>query len=284
MMIKMDKRQRAQLFRERIKDAMTSKGVTKSALSRATETDRSTIGQLLNSDQPRLPNAQLAAEAAHALGVSADWLLGLTNRPETAGDIVAAALSLSPAERSSADEQLLEWYQESAGYKVRHVPATLPDILKTRQMLEWEYASVRERQLPDAYNAFQDQLEWLLSGASDYEIALPLHEIEACAAGTAYYSSVAKDVRNAQLNFIADQCDQLFPKLRIFLFDAHRVFSSPVTVFGPNLAVVYVGQCYLAFREVERVKSLSSHFDWLVREAVVDARHVATHIRSLIGN
>ena len=88
-MVKMDKRQRAQLFRERIKDAMTSKGVTKSALSRATETDRSTIGQLLNSDQPRLPNAQLAAEAAHALGVSADWLLGLTNRPETAGDIVA---------------------------------------------------------------------------------------------------------------------------------------------------------------------------------------------------
>ena len=92
------------------------------------------------------------------------------------------------------------------------------------------------------------------------------------------------DVRYAQLNFIADQCDQLFPKLRIFLFDAHRVFSSPVTVFGPNLAVVYVGQCYLAFREVERVKSLSSHFDWLVREAVVDARHVAAHIRSLIGN
>jgi transcriptional regulator with XRE-family HTH domain len=278
----MDKRRRASLFRERLMEVMSMKGMTKSGLSRAANVDRSTIGQLLKNDHPRLPNAQLAADAANALGVSTDWLLGLTNRPETPGDIVAAALSLSPAERTSADEQLLEWHHEAAGYKVRHVPATLPDILKTKRMLDWEYASVRERRLPEAFSAMQDQLQWLSSGVSDYEIAVPVHEIESCAAGTAYYKGVEKSVRYEQLGFIADQCDQMFPRLRIFLFDAHRVFSSPVTIFGPNLAVVYVGQCYLAFREVERVKSLSSHFDWLVREAVVDARNVSTHIRSLI--
>ena len=278
----MNKQRRASLFRERLMEVMSMKGMTKSGLSRATNVDRSTIGQLLKNDQPRLPNGQLAADAANALGVSTDWLLGLTNRPETPGDIVTAALSLSPAERTSADEQLLEWHHEAAGYKVRHVPATLPDILKTKQMLYWEYASVRERRLPEAFSAMQDQLQWLSSGVSDYEIAVPFHEIESCAAGTAYYKGVEEGVRYEQLNFIADQCDQMFPRLRIFLFDAHRVFSSPVTIFGPNLAVVYVGQCYLAFREVERVKSLSSHFDWLVREAVIDARNVSTHIRSLI--
>ena len=278
----MDKRRRASLFRERLIEVMSVKGMTKSGLSRAANVDRSTIGQLLKNDQPRLPNAQLAADAANALGVSTDWLLGLTNRPETPGDIIAAALSLSPAERTSADEQLLEWHHEAAGYKVRHVPATLPDILKTKRILDWEYASVRERRLPAALSAIQDQLQWLSSGVSDYEIAVPVHEIESCAAGTAYYKNVEKDVRYEQLGFIADQCDQMFPRLRIFLFDAHNVFSSPVTIFGPNLAVIYVGQCYLAFREVERIKSLSSHFDWLVREAVVDARNVSTHIRSLI--
>ncbi|MGC1261630.1 MAG: XRE family transcriptional regulator, partial [Jannaschia helgolandensis] len=231
---------------------------------------------------PRLPNAQLAADIAGALSVSTDWLLGLTNRPEAPGDIVAAAMSLSPAERTSADEQLLEWHHEAEGYKVRHVPATLPDILKTERMLQWEYASFREKRLPEAFAAMQNQLQWLSSGVSDYEIALPLHEIEACAAGTAYYKGVSRDVRFEQLNFLADQCDQMFPRLRIFLFDAHRVFSAPVTVFGPNLAVVYVGQCYLAFREVERVKSLTNHFDWLVREAIVDARDVPFHIRSMM--
>lgn len=263
---------------------MVNRKVTRSALSRSTRVDRSTIGQLLKEDQPRLPSAQLAADVANALGVSTDWLLGLTNRPETPGDIVAAAMSLSPAERTSADEQLLEWHHEAAGYKVRHVPATLPDILKTEGMLNWEYASFQERRLPEAFRAMQDQLDWLSSGVSDYEIALPLHEIEACAAGTAYYKGADESVRFEQLNFIADRCEQMFPRLRIFLFDAHRVFSSPVTVFGPNLAVVYVGQCYLAFREFERVKSLTNHFDWLVREAVVDARDTAAHIRSLIAS
>ncbi len=280
----MDKRIRADLFRKRLNAAMADKGMTKSGLSRATAVDRSTIGQLLKEDLPRLPNAQLAADVANALSVSTDWLLGLTNRPETPGDIVAAALSLSPAERTSADEQLLKWHLEAAGYKVRHVPATLPDILKTKRMSDWEYATVREGRLPEAHQAMQDQLEWLSSGVSDYEIALPVHEVEACAAGTSYYEGADRDMRREQLNFIADQCDALFPRLRIFLFDAHRVFSSPVTVFGPKLAVVYVGQCYLAFREAERVKALSAHFDWLVREAVVDARHVAAHLRKLASD
>lgn len=279
----MDKRERTAIFRTRLAEAMADKAMSKSALARATNVDRSTIGQLLKDDLPRLPNAQLAADAANALSVSSDWLLGLTNRPETPGDIVAAAMSLSPAERTSADQQLLAWHEEAAGYKVRHVPATLPDILKTKDMSDWEYEASRGGQRADAHSAMQDQLAWLASGVSDYEIALPLHEVAACAAGTGYYEGVSQDTRHAQLRFIADQCDAMFPKLRIFLFDARRVYSAPVTLFGPNLAVVYVGQCYLAFREAERVKSLTNHFDWLVREAVVDARQVAGHLRGLIN-
>jgi transcriptional regulator with XRE-family HTH domain len=280
----MDKRDRSRIFRKRLMEAMFRKNVSRSALARETQVDRSTIGQLLKDDLPRLPNAQLAADAASVLGVSTDWLLGLTNRPETPGDIVAAAMALSPAERISADEQLLEWHQEAAGYKVRHVPATLPDILKTEQLLNWEYSSFRDRRLPEAIIAMQNQLEWLKSGVSDYEIALPVHEVEACATGSAYYGGVGQDVRFEQLNYIADLCDEMFPRLRLFLFDAHTVFSSPVTVFGPNLAVVYVGQCYLAFRESQRVRSLTDHFDWLVREAIVDARGVPDHIRHLMRN
>ncbi|MCP4185906.1 MAG: helix-turn-helix transcriptional regulator [Hyphomicrobiales bacterium] len=278
----MDKRDRSGIFRKRLIEAMFRNNVSRSALARETHVDRSTIGQLLKDDLPRLPNAQLAADAASALGVSTDWLLGLTNRPETPGDIVAAAMALSPAERISADEQLFEWHKEAAGYKVRHVPATLPDILKTEQMLDWEYFLFRDRRLPEAISAMQKQLQWLKSGVSDYEIALPVHEVEACATGSAYYAGVGQAVRFEQLNFIADLCDEMFPRLRLFLFDAHSVFSSPVTVFGPNLAVIYVGQCYLAFRESNRVRSLTDHFDWLVREAVVDARGVPDYIRQLM--
>ncbi len=254
---------------------------SRSRLARETRVDRSTIGLLLRDETPRLPNAQLAADVASVLGVSTDWLLGLTNRPERPGDIIAAAMALSPAERSSADSQLMEWHREAAGYKVRHVPATLPDILKSEKMLDWEYSSSRDRASAQAIVAMQEQRSWLKSGVSDYEIALPLHELRACAEGTAYYEGLDQDIRYEQLELIADFCREMFPRLRLFLFDAHRIFSAPITVFGPNLAVIYVGQFYLAFREGQRVRSLTDHFDWLVREATVDARDVAGHILSL---
>ena len=261
---------------------MGRRNCSRSRLARETGVDRSTIGTLLKEDASRLPNAQLAADAASALGVSTDWLLGLTNRPERPGDIVAAAMALSHAERSSADAQLLGWHREAAGYKVRHVPATLPDILKSERMLHWECASLPDQSSAQAIAAMREQRDWLRSGVSDYEIAIPVHELRACAEGTGYYDGLTRDVRHEQLEMIAEFCREMFPRLRLFLFDARHVFSAPVTVFGPNLAVVYVGQFYMAFREAERVRSMTDHFDWLVREAIVDARQVADHIASII--
>jgi len=274
-----DKRQRSVFFRQRLEDAMRRAGFSRSRLAREIRVDRSTIGQLLGSEMPRLPNAQLAADAASVLGVSTDWLLGLTERPERPGDIVDVAIS--QAARSSADEQLLEWHREAAGYKIRHVPATLPDMLKTKRMYQWEYSVFDDLDPDPAIQASQNQLDWLGTGVSDYEIALPAHELLACAQGTGYYDGLDASVRHEQLSAIANLCDELYPRLRLFLFDAHQVYSAPVTIFGPRLAVIYVGRSYLAFRESRRVISLTEHFDWLVREAAVDARFAAQHIRSL---
>lgn len=277
----LDKRDRSDVFRQRLQQAMDRAGLSRSALARQTGVDRSTVGQLLSGEAPRLPNAQLAADAAEALGVSADWLLGLTERPERPGDLISAAVRMTEAERTSADTQLLDWHREAAGYKIRHVPATLPDMLKTEDVLRWEYAAFLGRTPEQAVTAMEDRLAWLRTSASDYEIALPLYELQAFAEGSGYYSGLPAEVRRAQLDQLAGYCDDLFPSLRIFLFDARKVFSAPVTVFGPLLAVIYVGRFYLAFREGQRVRSLATHFDWLVREATVDARQAGDHIAKL---
>jgi hypothetical protein len=85
----------------------------------------------------------------------------------------------------------------------------------------------------------------------------------------------------AQIDRLLALTDQHYPSLRIYLFDARRVFSAPVTIFGPLLAVVYLGRHYLAFRDSERVGSISQHFDWLVREAEITARDIGDHLRRL---
>ncbi len=134
-----------------------------------------------------MPNAQLAADCASALGVSSDWLLGLSPRPEPVADLLATSLTITEAPRALIDETIFAWHREAAGYKIRHVPATLPDMLKTRAMAEWEYAPQLGRTADQAIGAFEDRLAWMRGARSDYEIALPLHELDAFASATGYY-------------------------------------------------------------------------------------------------
>jgi transcriptional regulator with XRE-family HTH domain len=280
MLPKLDKRDRAELFRARLAEAMADRGMTRAALARAVGVDRSTLSQLL-SPGTRLPNAQLAADCAQVLGISADWLLGLTGRPEPIADLLATSLTVTEAPRALMDEAIFGWHREAAGYKIRHVPATLPDMLKTRAMVEWEYRPQLGRTAEQALGAFEDRLQWMRSARSDYEIALPLHELAAFADGTGYYEGLPALVRAEQMDRLIQLTRQLYPSLRLYLFDAQRVFSAPLTVFGPLLAVVYLGRHYLAFRDSARVDQIGQHFDWLVKEAAFSARDVPAHLETL---
>lgn len=278
---KIDKRQRATQFRQRLNAAMAQKGLSQSALARQIGVDRSTVSQLLSGAGARLPNAQVVGECASALGVSADWLLSLSDRPESAADLMAISLSLTEAPRALVDEQIFNWHREAAGYKIRHVPAALPDMLKTREVLEWEYGPHLGRTTTQAINASQDRLDWMRGAHSDYEIALPLHEMESFALGSGYYRGLAPEIRVAQIDRFLALNEQFYPGLRVYLFDARRVYSAPLTLFGPLLAVLYAGRNYVAFRDSERVQAFTRHFDHLVRESSISARDLPDHLRAL---
>jgi len=281
MIKKIDKRLRATLFRARLAEAMRLRQSNQSALARSIGVDRSTVSQLLKEETGRLPNAQVVGECASALGVSADWLLGLTDRPETAADMLANTLSLTEAPRALVDEQIFAWHKEAAGYKIRHVPAALPDMLKTRAMLEWEYEPHLGRSTDQAIGASEDRMAWMRAAQSDYEIALPLYEIESFARGEGYYRGLPAAIRRAQLDHLITVTTQLYPSLRLYLFDARRVYSAPVTILGPLLAVLYIGRNYMVFRDRERVQAMTLHFDSLVREASITARALPDHLRGL---
>lgn len=279
-----DKRVRAQLFRQRLAQSMETQGINQSALARRIGVDRSTISQLLQSQGPRLPNAQVVGECASALGVSSDWLLGLSEHSESAADVLATSMSISKAPRALADEQIFDWHQEAAGYKIRHVPATLPDMLKTQDMLAWEYTPHLGRSTRQAIGASRDRLDWMRNRHSDYEIAIAQHELISFARGEGYYANLPAEIRRGQLDRILELNAQLFPSLRLFLYDARRVWSSPITVFGPLLAVLYLGHDYLAFRDSEKVTGFTHHFDWLVREAEISDREIPSFINGLRGD
>jgi transcriptional regulator with XRE-family HTH domain len=275
-----DKRLRADIFRNRLTQALAVRGLTQSSLARSTGVDRSTISALL-ADGTRLPNAQLAADCAQTLRVSSDWLLGLTSLMDRPDDLLQNAVQTFPANRALFDETVFGWHTEAAGYKIRLVPATLPDLLKTRATVLWEYREALGDQAEDAFARFSTQLSLLRRVRTDFEIAMPLHEIASFAQATGYWQGISASTRLEQIDLLIDLCDELYPALRLFLFDAHRVFSAPTTVFGPKLAVVYLGRVYVTFRDVDKVAEVSSHFDWLLREATFSSRQVADHLRDL---
>jgi transcriptional regulator with XRE-family HTH domain len=277
-----DKRGVAATFRDRLSAALATSGMSRAGLARAVGVDRSTITQMLAPDDSRMPGGHIVAACAQALDVSADWLLGLTNRPEQAGALLDSSLSISETGRATGlDDQIFAWHREAEGYKIRHVPATLPDMLKTNAMLRWEYAPVTHRRPDAAIDAAAERLDWMRLSESDYEIAIALHELESFARAEGYYAGLSADIRRAQLDWLLEIYTQFYPSLRIFLFDARQIWSAPVTVFGPKMAVIYLGQHFLAFRDRDRVRTLSQHFDWLVREATISARAVPAHLRAL---
>jgi transcriptional regulator with XRE-family HTH domain len=280
---KIDKRLRASQFRTRLSRAMQDGGSNQSALARAIGVDRSTVSQLLGDSGARLPNAHVVGACASALGVSADWLLSLSDRPESAADLLSASLTLTEAQRALVDQRIFDWHQEAAGYKIRHVPAALPDMLKTRAMLEWEYTPHLGRTADQAIGASEDRLVWMRQSRSDYEIAMPLHEIDSFVHASGYYHDLPADVRLEQIDRFLDLTETLYPRLRVCLFDARRLYSAPITLFGPLLCVFYAGGHYLAFRDRDRIETFSTHFDRLVREADITARALPDHLRALRG-
>ncbi len=281
MVIKIDKRLRAAQFRTRLGRALMDSLTSQSALARQIGVDRSTISQLLKGDGARLPNAHVVGACASALGVSADWLLSLSDRPESAAELLAGALSLSKAPRALVDERIFGWHREAAGYKIRHVPAALPDMLKTRELLEWEYAPHLGRTATQAIGASEDRLQWMRAALSDYEIAMPRYELENFARATGYYRGLPLEIRRNQIDRFLALADQLYPRLRIYLFDARRLYSAPLTIFGPLLCVFYAGSHYMAFRDRDRVQTFTTHFDTLIREADLTARDLPTHLQEL---
>ena len=154
-------------------------------------------------------------------------------------------------------------------------------MLKTKEVMEWEYRATYNQSPGQAIEIAEARLEWMRASTSDYEIAVPLHEMTAMAEGSGYYAGLRPEARRAQLDWLLNMHRELYPVLRLFLFDAQRVFSAPITVFGPKIATIYLGRYHIAFRDRERVQAMTRHFDWLIRESAYSARQVPDFIKTL---
>ena len=276
-----DRREVARQFRLRLIEAMGDANVSRAALSRAVGIDRSTLSQLLSEDTDRLPRADTVAAIASSLQVSLDWLLGLSHKAQMGADIHPESLEIAPSPHSPVDEGLARWYAEAVGYKIRYVPTSIPDLAKTDEVLQYEYRDFAVKSAAQAIAASQRKLEFTRLPENDMEICAPLQAMTDFAHGHGLWSGLSTEVRLAQVDYLIILIEELYPRLRLYLFDGLTHYSAPYTIFGPQRAALYAGQMYFVFNTAEHIRVLTRHFDDLVRAAVVTATDVGGYLRGL---
>ena len=275
----MDKRERAETFKQRLDDAVTRAGWTQSRLAEISGLDRSTVSQLLSADQPRLPSGQALAEIASALQVSADWLLGLSNHRGAASEILEQAVQMTEVPRHPVDEQVEAWTAEVVGAKIRHVPAGLPDVFKTDEVLTFEYQTAVRRTPEQAIRDSEAQMAMMRRLETDTEIALPVQMVDSFVAGHWQWQGLPAAARRRQLEIMAGALDDFYPAVRFTAYDLKERYSVPFSVYGYRRVAIYVGQRYLAFTAPRYVQLMARHFDDLVRAAVVQGHEAADWLR-----
>jgi transcriptional regulator with XRE-family HTH domain len=278
----MDRRETVAVFRTRLVEVINRRGLSRAAFAARVGIDRSTLSQLLSPANDRLPRAETIAAIAAREAVSVDWLLGLSQEDKLGTNIVTESLEIAAGGSSPADERLIQWHAEAVGYKIRYIPTDLPDLLKTEDVIGFEFeergGEVRDTQIGQK----EARLAYSRRPESDIEACTSFQAVESFARGEGIWQALSLDSRINQLEYMIPLVDELYPTFRWFLFDGRRRYAPPYTVFGPKRAAIYMGNMYFVFNSTEHIRVLTRHFDDLIRDAVVQPPDVKIHLGKLL--
>ncbi len=275
----MDKRDISVEFRNRLELLIRRSGLSRSAFSAKLGIDRSALSQQLRRDAVRLPRAETLLAIASTYNVSLDWLLGISQDEGLRGELRASV----EIEQSAGDfgrSLLAAWHSEAVGTKIRYVPTSIPDLLRTEAVIAFETHAQQQNRTVKIDEA-QFRIDYNRRPETDMEVCMPLQTIDALAHGHGVWANLGAATRLKQLDHMAELLDELYPTFRLYLFDGRKQFSVPYTVFGQKRVCIYVGGMYLVMNDEETIKTLTRHFDGLIRCAVINAHEAATHVRQL---
>lgn len=278
----MEKRETVDIFRQRLEELIARTGLSRSKFAARCGLDRSTLSQLLSPANVRLPRVETISSIATRHAASVDWLIGLSQSDQVGTDIIPQ-LAIEPDTGAHADERLLKWHREARGYKVRYVPATLPDQLKTEAMMSYECAKLSSEAARAWSGIAEARAIEVGNSESEIEVCSSLQCLEQFIRGEGVWRDMKPTDREAGLKHMAEKVEEYYPTFRWFLYDGRARFSVPYTVFGPVRAAIYIGEMYFVFTSTEHIRELSRHFDNLIRSAIVQPDACASLIKQLAG-
>jgi transcriptional regulator with XRE-family HTH domain len=270
------------VFRDRVVQVLSRAGLTYAAFARKAGLDRSTLSQLLTGPMPRLPRAETLAAIARTAHVSVDWLLGLSQREEVGAEIIEAVMQIEPYGNTPAHDAFLGWFKAAQGSRVCTVPIGMPDLLKVDAMLRLEYAAAFDTGAMTPSDAVRRRLEMVRQPHQQLEIATSKDCFAHFASGIGLWSRLTAAIRREQIKHMISLVDELYPALRVFLYEPGQAYSAPFTIFGARRVAIFLGSSYLVLNSAEHILLFASRFDDLIRAAVVQPHQFSTYLRELL--
>ena len=162
--------------------------------------------------------------------------------------------------------------------KIRYVPAGIPDLLRTEALIDYE-SEITNRSRDAQADETQYRIDYNRRPETDMEVCMPRHTLEIFARGLGVWKGFREPDRREQLEHMSTLLDDLYPAFRLFLYDGRMRYSVPYTIFGPYSAAIYAGDMYLVLNATRPIRTLTRHFDNLIRAAEINAHEAAGFCR-----
>ena len=181
-------------------------------------------------------------------------------------------------------EKNLEWHREATGYKIRYVPTTIPDLLKTEAVAEYEFNRYGTGKVDQSVRDNQLLLLQQRHPGSELETCMSVQHLEAFANGQGIWKGLSLSDRREQLQQMIDLNNELYPGFRLFLYDGEQTYSSSFTIFGPLRASLFLGHLYIIVNSIDHIRKLTDRFDDLIRIATVHPHEISDYLQQLLSS
>ncbi len=196
-------------------------------------------------------------------------------------NIITEALQVDDDTTTIFDKNL-EWHREARGYKIRYVPTTLPDLLKTEAVAEYEFNRYGSGKIDQSVRDNQLLLLQQRHPGSELETCMAAQTLESFAQGEGIWSDLSVADRRQQLERMIELNQELYPGFRWYLYDGKQTYSVSFTIFGPMRVSLFLGNLYVIVSGIDHIRKLTDRFDDLIRIAIVHPHEIQDFLQGLL--
>ena len=163
------------------------------------------------------------------------------------------------------------------------MPTTLPDLLKTEAVAEYEFNRYGSGKVDQSVRDNQLLLLQQRHPGSELETCMSIQHLESFAQGQGIWKGLALRDRKEQLQQMIDLNQELYPGFRWYLYDGKQTYSSSFTIFGPMRASLFLGHLYVIVNSIDHIRKLTERFDDLIRKACVHPHEIPEFLKGLLA-